>query len=458
MPVPLILFITKLILKVSRLLGRGGGSALPGLVAERLDPYIGRKLAAGLRGGSIIITGTNGKTTTSKMLAAALADGGKSLIQNRAGSNLSRGIVSTLIEHASITGKFKQTDGLFEVDEAAMPAVCRMLQPHTIVVLNLFRDQLDRYGELDTTAGFIGKGIAATKASLILNADDPLVAGLSQYGGERQIVTYFGVERAPVHGLATDATADSTSCPVCGATLIFSTTFYGHIGHYNCPKKHFKRPQPTITALVDKLDATGTILSVEVDNDTVNTTSVLPGVYNVYNVLAATATAIATMQGISLQSTAKSIAKVDAAFGRVEQLSIEGKSIYLLLVKNPTGFNQIIQTFMLQKKHQKALIIINDNYADGRDVSWLWDVSFEEMVSRNHTLATSGIRATDMALRLKYAGMPTAAVNSDIQTSLNHFIAQIPAGGTGYIIPTYTAMLETRKLLGKKVKLAGVWE
>lgn len=445
----------KSLLSASRLLGRGGGSALPGLFAEKIDPGIGAKLASRIPHGSIIVTGTNGKTTTSKMIAAILNDAGEKVVSNRAGSNLSRGVVSALIEHASPSGRFDETIGLFEVDEAAMPTVARMIQPRAIIVLNLFRDQLDRYGELNTTAKLVGKGIAATGAKVYLNADDPLVASLAKYA--QGPVEYFGIDKIPSKKLDHDVTADSDSCPVCGRALDYSRVFYGHIGHYACPDGHIKRPLTTVEGTKIKLGDKGSEFSIKTSDQGEPQVAIsLPGVYNIYNALAAATAGLHL--GTPLEDAALSLERVQAAFGRVEKVVVGTKTLYLLLVKNPTGFNQVIQTFLLQKKQQNLLFIINDNFADGRDVSWLWDVGLEELTDHAHTVDTAGIRATDMALRLKYAGITCRNVENDISSALNKFIDQLPENGTGYIIPTYTAMLEVRGKLAKKATLAGVWE
>lgn len=457
MPVFITIALAKFILRLSRFLGRGGGSALPGLVAERIDPAIGHKLARRLRDGSIIVTGTNGKTTTVKILSKVLSDAGENIVVNRAGSNLSRGIVSALIEHVGWSGRFRQNRGLFEVDEAAMATVAAMVQPKAIVVLNLFRDQLDRYGELDSTAQLLGKGIAATTAQLYLNADDPLVASLASYAQPSQVV-FYGVDAVPTSKLASDVTADSNNCPVCGRALHYSRNFFGHIGHYSCPEGHFRRPQPTYSAGKLLLDSEACQFTVRVkDHDPLSLTIHLPGLYNVYNALAATSVALG-MGVTSAANIAQSLEAATGAFGRVEKLSVKGRTVYLLLVKNPTGFNQIIQTFLLQEKQQELFICINDNFADGRDVSWLWDVAFEELQPQHHRIAVAGLRATDMALRLKYADMPTNSLTPNAKKALNQFIARVPEGGTGYIIPTYTAMLALRKQLGRMTQLEGVWK
>jgi UDP-N-acetylmuramyl tripeptide synthase len=457
MPLFLTILIAKSLLRLSRLLGRGGGSALPGLVAERIDPHIGLKLARRISHGSIVITGTNGKTTTTKMLARILSDSGERLVMNRAGSNLSRGVVSALIEHASWRGRFAQTMGLFEVDEAAMLAVTRMVQPRDIVVLNLFRDQLDRYGELDTTAKLIGSGISVSEATLHLNADDPLVASLASYAHDAKRVEFFGLDDIPAAQLAHDITADSNTCPICGRALKYTKVFYGHIGHYKCPEGHFDRPQPlTHAAQIQLGDQEGVSFDIVHATEHAEVSMHLPGIYNVYNAIAALG--VAVHLGIPLAHGIDSLEQVRAAFGRVEKLQLGSKTLYLLLVKNPTGFNQIIQTFLLNKKQQNALIIINDNFADGRDISWLWDVAFEDLRAQHHVIDVAGLRATDMALRLKYTEIPVRDLNHNIGKALNQFIDQLPENGTGYIVPTYTAMLETRKRLGKKVKLSGVWQ
>ncbi|HUC20958.1 MAG TPA: MurT ligase domain-containing protein, partial [Candidatus Polarisedimenticolaceae bacterium] len=365
-------------------------------------------------------------------------------------------VVSALIEHTSLTGKFSQTMGLFEVDEAAMPAVCALVQPRAILVLNIFRDQLDRYGELDTIAKLIGKGIsAATGAKLFLNADDPLVAGLSGFA-DPEATAYFGVESAAADKLSHDVTADSHTCPKCGRALMYTQNFFGHIGHYSCTEGHFNRPKPGYRADVVKLGSQTAEAIITTPKTRLEANLQLPGLYNIYNALAAAAVASGVV-GLPPADISRSLHSVQAAFGRVEKITLGSKTIYLLLVKNPTGFNQIIQTFLLQKQQQNILVCINDNFADGRDISWLWDVAFEELEPQHHTIAVAGTRAEDMALRLKYAGMQASRSEDDLTAALNQFIAQLPNGGIGYLVPTYTAMLALRKSLGKRTPLQEVW-
>jgi len=455
----LTLLLGKTVIWLSRRLGRGGGSALPGLLAERLTPDIAQRLGSSLPQGVVLVTGTNGKTTTTKMVRSILEAAGMRVLTNRSGSNLSRGVVSSLVEQATLRGRLQADLGLFEVDEAAMPAVARALEPRAILVLNLFRDQLDRYGELDKTASLIGQAIAAGEAHVYLNADDPLVAHLATYAADRDRVHYFGID-APVSAkLASDLAADSDHCPLCGRALEYSRVFFGHVGHYHCPTGHFERPSPaSALAELTEEDERHSVFRVTVDGaapEGVPVTLQLPGLYNAYNALAALA--LTAGLGVGPETAAATLAKVDAAFGRVERVVLAGREIYLLLIKNPTGFNQVLRTFLVSRPGRHVLMLINDNIADGRDVSWLWDVGFEDLAPLGHHILAGGIRGTDLALRLKYAGVPST-VEPDVQAALDRLLAEIPPGETGYILPTYTAMLEVRALIGRRSKLKGFWE
>jgi UDP-N-acetylmuramyl tripeptide synthase len=452
-PMPLTLAITKTAGTVTRLTKRGGGTALPGLMAERLDPDLARKLAANLPHGIILVTGTNGKTTTTKLLAAALEASGERVLTNQAGSNLKRGVVSTLIKASNWRGQLKATIGLFEVDEASVRRIAPLLQPRQIIVLNLFRDQLDRYGELDTTAALIGEGIAATRAELILNADDPLVASLAKYAGSPEQVSYFGIEGLPSNLATSDrSAADSDRCPVCSQRLTFNRVFYAHLGHYRCPNKDFNRPQPVVAMTrLEQSDASGTEFEVSIAGKRHQAAITLPGVYNLYNALAALAAA--TSYGTKLETTLASFSRTTAAFGRVEEIKWRGRKLMLLLIKNPTGCTQVIETFLVRAKAPKVLLAINDDYADGRDVSWLWDVPFERLVTSKSQVVTSGLRATDMTLRLHYADLE-AVTEPDLAAALDQLAALVPKGETGYILPTYTTMLALRKLIGREATLA----
>jgi len=455
MSVPLTLAITKLAGALSRGLGRGGGFALPGLIAEKLDPNLSGKLAAGLSGGVIVVTGTNGKTTTTRLIAEMLEANGIAVVTNSTGSNLKRGITSALIAAADRRGRMKATVGLFEVDEESLRLVAPQVKPKHIVVTNLFRDQLDRYGELDTTATLIGEGIVATQAELYLNADDPLVASLAKYAKRPDDVHYFGIEGAPVNAVGVHQTAiDSDRCPVCRTRLVFSRVFYGHVGHYKCPKGDFARPKPEVVITnVEEADPNGSRFVLAISGKRTTYTFSLPGTYNLYNALAA----VSAGQGLGVPPNLmeRTLASTQAAFGRVERVEIEGRTLCLLLIKNPAGFAQVLQTFVIGRAEVRAMFVINDLPADGRDVSWLWDVPIEALAGYKSVIYTAGIRGADMALRLHYAGVESMAADS-VEAGIGALVAATPVGGTAYILPTYTAMLEVRKLLGRRTVMQGM--
>ena len=451
------LTVTKAATKAARLLGKGSGTALPGLIAQRLQPKLPAILASQLPHGIVLVTGTNGKTTTTKLILEMLEAHGEVVLSNRAGSNLRRGIISTLINAANMKGEIKATIGLFEVDEASLRLVTQELKPRAILVLNLFRDQLDRYGELDTLAKVIGEGIADTEADLYLNADDPLVASLSSYAKSVDKVTFFGIEGLPASGTSALVTvSDSDRCPNCGLSLKYSRIFYGHIGHYTCFTGDFDRPQPQIAitnVAVASLEKQEFTLSIHGKRSDMSLS--LPGTYNLYNALGAAA--LASGLGLGAATIADSLAHTSAAFGRVEKVKVGKKTLYLLLIKNPAGFTQIVETFLRGNVGQNVMLAINDKPADGRDISWLWDVPLEAIAVDNPKIITTGIRGADMALRLKYAGID-GVLTTSMQRGLDDLIEAMPDDGTSYILPTYTAMLEIRELLGKITTLDEVWK
>ncbi|HVQ43581.1 MAG TPA: MurT ligase domain-containing protein [Candidatus Saccharimonadia bacterium] len=452
MNVTLTLLVTKVAAALSRGLGRGGGGALPGLVAERLDPHLAAKLAAGLSGGVILVTGTNGKTTTTKLIAEFLEAMGLVVVTNSSGSNLKRGVTSALIRAADMGGRVRATVGLFEVDEASLRRVAPEVRPTHIVVTNLFRDQLDRYGELDTTAALIGEGIAGTDAQVYLNADDPLVASLATYARSPEQVHYFGIEGMPVSAVGEHQTAtDSDRCPVCHSRLEFSRVFYGHVGHYRCPKGDFGRPAPTVAVTnVEEADRDGSRFVVAVRGKRTELRFPLPGTYNLYNALAAVSLGVG--YGVEMPVMQAALAATRAAFGRVERVEIDGRTLCLLLIKNPAGFAQVLQTFVIGREAVRVLFVINDLAADGRDVSWLWDVPIEALGGHDTRAFTAGVRGADMAVRLHYAGVESQTAAS-VGEGIEALVAATPAGETAYILPTYTAMLEVRKLLARRTQM-----
>lgn len=449
------LLIAKGAAALSRLLGRGGGQALPGLLADYLDPHLARKLAVALPHGVIIVTGTNGKTTTTKLIASVLEANGEHVLTNRTGSNLKRGVTSALIAASNLHGGLNYSIGLFEVDEASLRLVAPELLPKHIIVLNLFRDQLDRYGELDTTASLIGQGIAATSAKVYLNADDPLVASLAKYVADPDLVSYFGIENlSSSRATALETASDSDRCPLCNRRLEFEKVFFGHIGHYRCPAGDFVRPKPSvaITSIIQS-SLTGTDFTVSLDGRQTKMSFPLPGTYNLYNALAAIS--LAKGIGVDQAKISSVLAVSEAAFGRVEKVELNGRILYLLLIKNPAGFAQVLETFLVGRDALNVMMVVNDLAADGRDVSWLWDVPLEALATTRPSVLTAGTRGSDMSLRLYYAGVESRDMPS-VEAAVDRFLEMLPDGGTGYVLPTYTAMIEVRKVLSNLTHMAKI--
>lgn len=446
-----VLAITKLAAAMCRLLGSGGQS-LPGTIADRLDPQLLGRLSAKLPNGIILVTGTNGKTSTTKLIAAALRSNGEQVLTNSTGANLRSGVTSALIGAADLDGRIGATIGLFEVDEACLRLVAPEVRPRQIVVLNLFRDQLDRYGEVDTTAALLVEGIAATDARVCLNADDALVASLADSAADPGMATYFGIERLPSRPeTAPKAVTDSDRCPKCGTRLRFSRTFYSHLGHYACPRGDFSRPTPGVAVTsVEHTDPEGTDFTVTADGVPVKMRSGLSGTYNLYNAVAAVS--VTTGLGLDPVVTGRALETTEAAFGRVEKVDIQGRTLWLLLIKNPTGFTQVLDTFLIGRRRPRVMMAVNDLAADGRDVSWLWDVPLEALASTRPEVVTAGSRAQDMALRMHYAGTEVS-VAASFDDGIASLLTGLPPGGDAYILPTYTAMLQIRKVLGRLAPL-----
>lgn len=442
-----------------RALRLGGGTAAPGLMAATIDPHILRKTAASLSAGSLIVTGTNGKTTTSRLIADILRCHGLQPIHNRAGSNMMRGLVSTALAAASLDGKLAADVGVWEVDEATLPEAVGELAPQVVLVNNLFRDQLDRYGEVNTVAAVWERALEMLPASavVVLNADDPRVAHLGSKTERR--VLYFGVEDVSCALADIPEAADSTHCVNCAAPLAYETVYSSHMGRYHCPNCGLRRPTPDVQATNIRSTITGSDVRMQTPQGEIAVHVPLPGLYNVYNVLAATAVALTV--GVTPQEISAAVAGFRSAFGRVERLRAGDKEIVLFLVKNPAGFNEVIRTVFGGAEQRRALIIINDLLADGTDVSWLWDVDFEALCGKVAWAMVSGIRAADMALRLKYAGVEPAlgavAVENSIQAALAQALTATPAGQTLYVLPTYTAMLDTKDVLAQ-LGLGGRWQ
>lgn len=443
----------------SRQLKIGGGTTLPGVIAERLDAQAFSKLAANLPRGTILVTGTNGKTTTSRLLATILNQAGWKTVHNRSGANLISGLTTALLGQSDLGGRPRAQWGLFEVDEAVMPSLVGAIQPKVVIITNLFRDQLDRYGEIDYIAGRWRQSLQELPASstVVLNVDDPTVASLG-LGLKAQVIGY-GVIAPSDRASQLDHVADSKNCPVCGAALRYSSVQYAHLGNYACPLGDFQRPSPdlTLTSITHHgVDATeiGVTGPFGVRQWQIS----LPGLYNSYNVLAAVAGAVAV--GAPLPAIDAAITGFRAAFGRLERIRVANRTLFVALVKNPVGFTEVIRTILAEPGERDLAIFINDNLADGTDVSWLWDADVEGLANRCRRVVVGGTRAGDMAVRLKYAGVPTNRIEQveSIEEGIDRGLASIPDDGTLYALPTYTAMIELRAIAARRRYAASFWE
>ena len=447
----------------SRSLGRGGGTALPGLLALKLAPNLVLDLTAQISGGSILITGTNGKTTTSRMVATILRQWGLEPLHNKSGSNLMRGIATALLDKASLSAALSAdntTIGLFEVDEAVLPQAVWEIKPKVVAIGNLFRDQLDRYGEVDRLSTIWRKTLAelSPEAMVVLNGDDPLVADLGR--GLRNRVVYFGVEDKSYGQEQLEHAADSKCCPQCGVHYDYDLSFYGHIGHYRCPSCGGQRPEPHIKAKrLEMRGFEGIHMELATPTAELEVELALPGIYNVYNALAAAGVAHAL--GVPAALIKSGLESFTAAFGRAEVVNVKGRRVCLVLVKNPVGLNAVLRALSAEQGPKKVLFVLNDRIADGRDVSWIWDADFEKMAGATSFVLCSGLRAEDMALRLKYAGISDGdalIVERDPGKALELALSYTAPGETLYLLPTYTAMLEVRELLAKMGHLEHFWE
>ena len=438
---------------LSRLTGRGGGTTLPGDVARAIDPKILTRLTHDLARGSIVITGTNGKTTTARLVSWLLEGAGYKVVANRAGANLIFGATAAALNKAGPDGKLRADWGVFEIDEASLPKAVEEIQPKATVVLNLFRDQLDRYGELESIAKKLERALATLPetARAVLNADDPRVAEIGLSLPDRPL--WYGLDDPSVASKTLPHAADARTCPKCGASLIFDAVYVGHDGVYRCPNKDFERPQPELTATDIELDGFDS-LALTIKGTRIEMP--LGGLYNCYNVLAAYATACSL--GLEPTYIAERLRTFKAAFGRQERVEFRGRHLILVLSKNPAGFNETVRSAVDQAHGKNFIVGLNDRKADGTDVSWIWDVDFEQLKDRAELVIPAGVRAYDLAVRLKYAGVKAEAPQTDPAKALDLLIKHTTEGDVAFLLCTYTAMLDLRAELVRRGWASPYWE
>jgi lipid II isoglutaminyl synthase (glutamine-hydrolysing) len=443
--------------ELARRAGRGGGTSLPGKVLIALEPDAISELSARLPRGSVVISATNGKTTTASMVASVLGHAGIPVVHNRAGANMAGGVASTLLAAARGRGRIDGELGLFEIDEFWLDRVVPQIGPRGILLGNLFRDQLDRYGELDTIADRWAGVASAAGASglLVLNADDPLIADL---GRDAPNVSYFGIEDPSVAIPEMQHASDSKHCRRCGAAYVYDAIYLGHLGRYRCPSCGQQRPAPAIAAERIELSGTrGSAFELVTPDGRAAIELPLPGLYNIYNALGAAALCLGLE--VSLDDVRAGLRDVRAAFGRAERIAIGDVELQVLLIKNPAGANEILRTLVLEHDELDLLAVLNDRTADGRDVSWVWDADFEMLAGRVRRVTCAGTRAAELAVRLKYAGVPTDRlhVTPELAPALDEALATVESGHL-YALPTYTALLELRGELAARGHAVRFWE
>lgn len=443
----------KLSAKAIRMVGAGLGSNVPGRVSRAVSPAVLGNLARQARKGVLSVSGTNGKSTTSGFISSVLTKAGERIAHNRQGANLVTGITASLIDAAGWDGKLDVDYCLFETDEAALPLVAQEVKIRTVVVTNLFRDQLDRFGELDTTARLINKGIGINNSKAILNADDPNVAQLAvdsqrMYYGIEQI-TEWPKDGQRGHQFSGNEPAAGVQelayCVKCGSEYSYTQTFYGQLGHYSCTSCGNSRPKPDVFAENVRVGPTSSTFDLHYGEIKLSVKVSLPGMFNVYNALAAAALGFSlTLPDSAIKEGLESYTTL---FGRSERWNIRGKNSLIQLIKNPAGASQAVRA-AVNDPNARILVAINDNYADGRDVSWLWDAEFELMSSHTKPIWVSGIRCYDMALRLKYAGIPAENIQvvGELEEALTTALNETAESETLWILPTYTCLLDLQRI------------
>jgi UDP-N-acetylmuramyl tripeptide synthase len=436
---------------LSRRVGAGGGTTIPGKLLAQLDPGSIDRLAARLPNGTAVVSATNGKTTTTAMVAEILRPRYR-LAHNAAGANLVSGVASALLAQP-------EADlGLFEVDEGALPELLRRLHPRAVCLGNLFRDQLDRYGELELVAERWRDATTELprEAQLVYNADDPQLAAV---GGTHPAGVAFGLDDPRVARPVLQHAADSKFCVRCGAPYTYAAAYVGHLGDYRCPHGHHARPPLDVAArdiALHGLERGSFLLATPEGSSRIELG--LPGLYNVYNAVAAAT--LARSLGAGLEEIVGGLERFSAAFGRFERIAVGDKRLLLLLVKNPAGANEAIRTLVDGGAPRLLVVALNDEIADGRDVSWIWDVDFEPLLPSLEVLVAGGQRAAELALRFRYGGLDDDSIElaPDLGRAIDRGLELTPAGGELVVLPTYTAMLALRRLLAARGLARPYWE
>ena len=440
--------------KLIRLLGRGG-TDFPGRLAMKICPDLLGILAKNVT--TVIVTGTNGKTTTARMIEQSIADSGISYFANKSGANLLTGILAEYAMHSTLGGKCRCKMAVIESDEAAFRHVSRYVDAKAVVVTNVFRDQLDRFGEVSQTIGSICDGVRnSPNAVVCLNADDSLCASIAEEIPNE--IVWYGVN-VPIYRERVEELSDARFCLHCGGEYVYDYVTYGHLGGYRCPACGLSRTAPHVAVSEVKVsDAEHSEIVITADGASYPATVNLPGGYNIYNAVSTVACGKAL--NLSTDVVVRSLSSFACGFGRMEKFEMGNTSVRMILIKNPAGCNQVLNFLANLSEPSVFAICLNDLTGDGKDVSWIWDVDFEKLLllgGKIDRLIVGGMRADDMALRLKYAGF--ASENISVCRDFGELL-ETCAGQEKpvYIMPNYTAMLHMRELLSKRWGFRDYWE
>ena len=451
----------KLVGSTGRLLRVSGGTSLPGMVARRIDPNILKSVIGASKAKKIVITGSNGKTTTARMTATIAKACGKRVSHNRSGSNLLQGVTSVAVNFASIFGHLDSDVLLFEVDEGTMPLVVPEIQPDVVVITNIFRDQLDRYGEIYAVANALDKVINSLPESctVLLNGNDPQVANFGQHAKAKLL--YFGLETREIGEQLPERSADVIRCIHCQEDLHYEIAYLSHLGLYRCPNCGYTLPPLDIaaTSVIPASDGQGpTHVELRTPQGDMTLDISIPGLHNVYNAAAAIGATLAA--GMDKEKMPGALAHMQTAFGRLEKITAGDRTVYLSFVKNPTSFNLMLRLIAQHPGQKHLLLAASHTIVDGEDFSWLWDIDLEEIAPEIIDAICSGNKPEELAMRLKYAQVPTERIRliEDREQALDAALKNAGPGGTLYILATYSPTQELRRIMQKRGWVKHFWE
>ena len=444
-----------------RLLGIGGGTSLPGLIARRIDPDVLKSVVGASKAKKIVITGSNGKTTTARMTAAMAVNNGKRVSHNRAGSNMLQGVTSVAVNFADIFGRLNSDVLLFEIDEGTMPLVMPEIKPDVVVITNIFRDQLDRYGELYSVAKALDKTLEdlPESSTILLNGNDPQVANFGLKAKAKRL--FFGLETTEIGTPVPEQSADIIRCIHCQEDLQYKVAYMSHLGLYSCPNCGYTLPPLDIAATSIKLAPDGegpTHVELLTPQGNMTLEISLPGLHNVYNAAAAIGASLAA--GFEKDKLPAALVSLKPAFGRLEKIQAGDQTIYLSFVKNPTSFNLILRLIAQHPGKKHVLLAASHTIVDGEDFSWLWDIEVEEVAQDIADVVCSGNKPEELAMRLKYAEIPIDKITriADLETALDAALKNAGPGGTLHILCSYTPTNQLRRIMQKRGWVKHVWQ